>query len=174
MGRTTLSSESSISSPDTEETFGLSRSQIALAMTQTEQQMFRQASLPTPLSSTEPIPSASELARRVREDKLGPLQRNTPLSPSDPMYRAACFNCHRLGHVRVNCQWYECPHCQTFRPGHAQRDCPRVCPATPTPFRASTSAGTTLVNGDLSDYDDPTDDVGYSNQTGSPVGEARF
>ncbi|KIJ15231.1 hypothetical protein PAXINDRAFT_12145 [Paxillus involutus ATCC 200175] len=32
-----------------------------------------------------------------------------PLSPSHPRYHSSCYQCRRLGHIHINCEWYQCP-----------------------------------------------------------------
>ena len=49
---------------------------------------------------------------------------STPLPPSHPRYHEGCFQCHRLGHYRVNCRFYQCPSCLEWSPGHVQAQCP--------------------------------------------------
>ncbi|KIJ12103.1 hypothetical protein PAXINDRAFT_15124 [Paxillus involutus ATCC 200175] len=80
-----------------------------------------------------------------------------PLSPSDPRYHSSCYQCRRLGHIRINCEWYQCPGCQRFQPGHIQLNCPTHRAPSPT-----------LVG----DYD-TFDATANSNMTGSPAPEYR-
>ena len=46
--------------------------------------------------------------------------RCTPLSPDHPHYDKACFHCHHLEHIRINCQFYTCPMCLHNAPDHVQ------------------------------------------------------
>ena len=48
----------------------------------------------------------------------------TPLSPDHPYYDKACFHCHCLEHIRINCQFYTCPTCLCNTPDHIQNCCP--------------------------------------------------
>ena len=53
--------------------------------------------------------------------------RWTPLSLDHPHYDKACFHCHRLGHIRINCQFYTCPICLCNALDHVQNCCPLCC-----------------------------------------------
>ena len=46
------------------------------------------------------------------------------LSQDHPHYYEACFECRVLGHIRIHCQWYQCPFCMKGAPGHKQSHCP--------------------------------------------------
>ncbi|KAF8834216.1 hypothetical protein BDN67DRAFT_1016728 [Paxillus ammoniavirescens] len=80
-----------------------------------------------------------------------------PPSPSHPQYHSACYQCHRLGHIRINCEWYECPTCRRFSPGHTQYNCPVHHAPSPT-----------LV-GDYNEFNTITN----ANITGTPAPEYR-
>ncbi|KIO00897.1 hypothetical protein M404DRAFT_29097 [Pisolithus tinctorius Marx 270] len=100
-----------------------------------------------------------------------------PLTPSDPRYCQACYVCHHLGHIRVNCGLYECPLCHATRPGHTQAQCPSIHLRRPLQDRIATPAlvdDRTLVgseDNDLYDNDFDFDDSAISNMTGEPYGE---
>ena len=47
-----------------------------------------------------------------------------PLSQDHLHYHEACFECHVLGHIRIHCQWYQCPFCLKGAPSHKQSHCP--------------------------------------------------
>ena len=48
----------------------------------------------------------------------------TPLSPNHPRFDEACFHCHHLGHIHINCQFYTCPTCLRNALDHVQNHCP--------------------------------------------------
>ena len=56
-----------------------------------------------------------------------------PLSQDHPHYHEACFECCVLGHIRIHCQWYQCPFCMKGAPGHKQSRCPERHGHTRTP-----------------------------------------
>ena len=56
----------------------------------------------------------------------------TPLSPDHPHYDKACFHCHHLEHIRINCQFYTCPTCLRNALDHVQNCCPLHCHFNPT------------------------------------------
>ena len=66
--------------------------------------------------------------------------RRTPLSPNHPRYDEACFHCHRLEHIRINCQFYICPTCLHNVPDHIQNRCPLHCHYNPTRTTSSSSS----------------------------------
>ena len=47
-----------------------------------------------------------------------------PLSQDHPRYHEAYFECRVLRHIRIHCQWYQCPFCMRGAPGHKQARCP--------------------------------------------------
>ncbi|KAF9241502.1 hypothetical protein BU15DRAFT_73230 [Melanogaster broomeanus] len=158
-GRTmtnTSGTPSSLSSPDTEETFGLTRAQIANALFETEERLMIHDH---PVSQT----PEERLARDFQgENQTGPVLRST-----HAFYAASCFECHRLGHIQINCHLYECPICRNFRPGHNQRDCPqRRRPSNPPPA----GVPSVFLQEGLLDYetDDPYPEEALANITGSP------
>ena len=59
--------------------------------------------------------------------------------PSHSKYSDACFQCHRLGHLRMNCPVYQCPLCLHWDPGHAQMCCPLRRRSPPPTSSSSTS-----------------------------------
>ena len=56
-----------------------------------------------------------------------------PLSQDHPRYHKACFECRVLGHIRIHCQWYQCPFCMKGAPGHKQSRCPECRDHTHAP-----------------------------------------
>ena len=52
---------------------------------------------------------------------------HTLLSLDHPCYNEASFHCHRLGHIRINCQFYTCPICLHNVLDHIQNCCPLHC-----------------------------------------------
>ena len=116
-------------------------------------------------------------------------------------YSETCFECHHLGHIRVNCQWYVCPICKVNRPGHPQYRCPlnhrvsrpssssssssssRPRPVPPPrshrmnrgnshPPRRTSHPSPPRSPSPIVDFD--YDDVTISNMTGSPVGSYAY
>ena len=78
----------------------------------------------TPTASSSPF-SDEELQaiKRSKAHWTGNF-RWTPLSPDHPCFDEACFHCHCLGHIRINCQFYTCPTCLHNAPDHVQNRCP--------------------------------------------------
>ena len=48
-----------------------------------------------------------------------------PLTPSYSHYHDTCFACWRLGHIGINCRYYQCPSCLEWAPNHTQSHCSR-------------------------------------------------
>ena len=71
--------------------------------------------------------------------ELNRLQGTIPLVPSHPKYSDACFQCHHLGHLRMNCPVYQCPLCLHWAPGHAQMRCPLCRHSNPPTSSSATS-----------------------------------
>ena len=69
--------------------------------------------------------------------------RHTPLSLDHSHYNKACFHCHHLGHIRINCQFYTCPTCLHNAPDHIQNQCPLHCCLNST---CTTSSSSSLSN----------------------------
>ena len=86
----------------------------------------------SPSASSSPLSATIELAIQNAELNqevltLGTLYGipvDSPLHHNHPQYSETCFECHHLGHIRVNCQWYICPICKVNHPGHPQYHCP--------------------------------------------------
>ena len=79
---------------------------------------------PTPSASSSPLGSEEQhLVETLEANWLGH-DGTIPLTPSHPRYRELCFACRQLGHVRVNCHYYQCPTCLKWAPGHTQGRCP--------------------------------------------------
>ena len=57
-----------------------------------------------------------------------------PLLPSHLKYHDACFQCHRMGHIQMNCPIYQCPLCLHWAPGHTQMCCPLRRDSAPQPL----------------------------------------
>ena len=79
---------------------------------------------PTPSASSSPLGSEEQrLIETLEANWLGH-DGTISLTPSHPRYHESCFACRRLGHVRVNCRYYQCPTCLEWAPGHTQGRCP--------------------------------------------------
>ena len=74
----------------------------------------------SPSASSSPLTAAIKLA--IQRAELGHEVQTTgtlhgipidaPLPCTHPHYHETCFECHHLGHIRANCQWYVCPVCK--------------------------------------------------------------
>ena len=64
-----------------------------------------------------------------------------PLPPSHPDYSKACYQCHRLTHLRKDCAVYQCPTCLRWAPGHSQGRCPLHHTSQPPRTSSSSSSG---------------------------------
>lgn len=72
------------------------------------------------LASSSPLMAAIELAIQHAElghevqtsGTLHGIPIDAPLPHTHPRYQETCFECHHLGHICANCQWYICPTCK--------------------------------------------------------------
>ena len=164
----------------------------------------------SPSASSSPLMAAIELA--IQRAKLGHEVQTTgtlhgipidaPLPHTHPRYHETCFECHHLGHIRANCQWYICPVCKVNRPGHPQHRCPlnhrtsqpsslssSLSSSRPRPVPPPRSCRMVLENSRCShrrshaltppQSPSPREDFNYndvaiSNMTGSPVGSYTY
>ena len=103
----------------------------------------------SPSASSSPLTAAIELAIQRAElghevQTTGTLHRvpiDAPLSRNHLCYHETCFECHHLGHIHVNCQWYVCPVCKVNRPGHLPHRCPlNHCTSQPSSLSSSSSS----------------------------------
>ena len=79
----------------------------------------------TPSASSSTLGSEEQRLVEAMEANWRGHDGMTPLTPSHPRYHDACFACRRLGHMRVNCRYYQCPTCLKWAPNHMQGRCPR-------------------------------------------------
>ena len=79
---------------------------------------------PTPSASSSPLGTEEQLLIETLEANWLGHDGTIPLTPSHPRYHESCFTCRRLGHVWVNCCYYQCPTCLKWAPGHTQGRCP--------------------------------------------------
>ncbi|KIN94798.1 hypothetical protein M404DRAFT_34692 [Pisolithus tinctorius Marx 270] len=149
-------SHDSLSEVDPETAFGISRAKLDYTLNIIET-----------LAQLPPSPVLNALAKA-----------DHPLTPSNPCYCQACYICHHLGYIHVNCGLYKCPLCHATRPGHTQAQCPSIHPHCPLQERITTpgvvddrtpivgSEDNDLYNNDF-DFNDST----ISNMTREPYGE---
>ena len=164
----------------------------------------------SPSASSSPLMAAIEFAIQWAElghevqttGTLHGIPIDAPLPCTHPHYHETCFDCHHLGHICTNCQWYICPMCKVNRPGHPQHHCPlnhhtswssslssssfssHPCPIPPPhshrmvpdtsrrPCRRSHVP--TPPRSPPPREDSDYDDVAISNMTGSPVGSYAY
>ena len=74
----------------------------------------------TPTASSFPLSDEELQAIERSEAHWTGNFRCTPLSLDYPRYDKACFHCHHLGHITINCQFYTCPTCLHNAPDHIQ------------------------------------------------------
>ena len=72
--------------------------------------------------------------------------RWTPLSSDHPCYDKACFHCHHLEHIRINCQFYTCSMCLHGALDHIQNCCPLHHRFNPTHTTSSSSSSSNHFN----------------------------
>ena len=99
--------------------------------------VFGSSSIPS--TSSDSVTHSKTVFFRETQTELDHLQGTIPLMPSHPKYSDACFQCHRLGHLRTNCPIYQCPLCLHWAPGHAQIHCPLRRRSDPPTSSSSTS-----------------------------------
>ena len=78
----------------------------------------------TPSASSSSLGSEEQHLVEAMEANWWGHDGTVPLTPSHPCYHEACFACRQLGHVRVNCWYYQCPTCPEWAPNHMQGRCP--------------------------------------------------
>ena len=78
----------------------------------------------TPTAFSSPLTSEELHAVKHSEAHWTGNFKQTPLSPDHPHFDKACFHCHCLGHICINCQFYTCPTCLCNAPDHVQNRCP--------------------------------------------------
>ena len=160
-------------------------------------------------TSSSPLIAAIELAIQNAEINQEVLTTGTihgvpvdgPLHQNHPRYSETCFECHHLGHICVNCQWYICPICKVNHPGRTQYRCPLnhcvFCPLSsssssfssrprpvPPPCSHQMNCGNSHPPSRASRPSPPRspspiedfdyDNVAISNMTGSPVGSYAY
>ena len=66
-----------------------------------------------------------------------------PLPSIHACYHEACYQCCCLGHIQVNCHFYQCPTCLRWAPGHLMARCPLHCHSPPPSSSSSCSSSPT-------------------------------
>ena len=94
----------------------------------------------TPTASSSPLTDEELQAVEHSEAHWTGNFGQTPLSPYHPHFDEACFHCHRLGHICINCQFYTCSTCLHNVPDHVQNHCPLCCHYNPTCTLSSSSS----------------------------------
>ena len=94
----------------------------------------------TPSALSSPLGSEEQRLVETMEQNWCGHDGSLPLTPSHPHYRDACFTCRRLGHIRVNCRYYQCPGCLEWALNHTQSRCPCL---HRTVWRTSTNSSNT-------------------------------
>ena len=98
--------------------------------------------LSTPSASSDPL-NAEELEHTDQvENWWTSHHREGALAPGHPHYHKACFKYWQLGHLHIDCHWYQYPLCLCISLGHTQSCCPAHHLATPT-MSPPTSSPTT-------------------------------
>ena len=94
----------------------------------------------TPTASSSPLTDEELQAIKHSEAHWTGNFGRTPLSPHHPRFDEACFHCHCLGHIHINCQFYTCPTCLHNAPDHVQNRCPLCHCYNPTCTLSSSSS----------------------------------
>ena len=94
----------------------------------------------TPTASSSPLTDEELQAVEHSEAHWTSNFGRTPLSPDHPCFDKACFHCHHLGHVWINCQFYTYPTCLCNAPDHIQNRCPLCRHYNPTHILSSLSS----------------------------------
>ena len=80
----------------------------------------------TPFTSSSPLSSEEQRLIETMEQNWHGHDGTIPLTPSHPRYHDACFACQQLGHIQINCRYYQCPGCLEWALNHTQGCCPRL------------------------------------------------
>ena len=78
----------------------------------------------TPSASSSPLTKEEEIALERTDIWWTGSNHDASLSRDHPRYSETCFQCRKLGHIRINCPLYQCPTCFKWSPGHVQARCP--------------------------------------------------
>ena len=78
----------------------------------------------TPSASSSPLTKEEEVALEHTDIWWTGSNHDASLSRDHPQYHETCFQCRKLGHIRVDCSLYKCPTCFKWSPGHIQARCP--------------------------------------------------
>ena len=69
-----------------------------------------------------------------------------PLPSTHACYHEACYQCCCLGHIRVNCHFYQCPTCLRWAPGHLMARYPLChCSSPPSSSSSCSFSPTCLI-----------------------------
>ena len=63
-----------------------------------------------------------------------------PLPSTHSHYHEACYQCCCLGHIQVNCCFYQCPPCLRWAPSHLMAYCSLCCCSPPPSLSLSSSS----------------------------------
>ena len=78
----------------------------------------------TSSASSSPLTKEEEIALERTDIWWTGSNHDASLSRDHPRYNETCFQCRKLGHIRVDCPLYKCPTCFKWSPGHVQARCP--------------------------------------------------
>ena len=75
-------------------------------------------------ASLSPLTKEEETTLECTEVWWTGSNHDASLTCDHPRYHETCFQCRKLGHIRINCSLYKCPTCFKTSPGHIQARCP--------------------------------------------------
>ena len=70
----------------------------------------------TPSASSSPLTKEEEITLERTDIWWTSSNHNASLSRDHPHYHETCFQCRKLGHIRVDCSLYKCPTCFKWSP----------------------------------------------------------
>ena len=112
----------------------------------------------TPTASSSPLTDEELHAVERSEAYWTGNSGRTPLSSDHPRFDEACFHCHRLGHIRIHCQFYTCPTYLRNAPNHIQNRCPLRRRYNPTRTVSSSSSSSNHSTSSMRPVPPPLED----------------
>lgn len=68
-------------------------------------------------------PAESGLVHVLYQLEVLTLMKTLKQAPQKHGRRTFCSRCYQLGQIKMNCRYYQCPHCSLYRPHHNKDQC---------------------------------------------------